>query len=152
MWSQYGGDAIVTRMASKLGLANTRPPVVAGRWGDTRTSAADVAKTYHYLMNDAGGGTKDVILRALDGTTEYGSDGIRQYFGIPDGVGDLRWQVKQGWSCCRDNRIIHSSGIVGGRYIVVVLTSQPTSLGYAAAGNRVTDVVEALRPALVVSN
>ncbi|MEV6912120.1 hypothetical protein [Amycolatopsis sp. NPDC051071] len=150
LWSTHGGAAIVTRWAAKIGLTGTRPPEDPGRWGDTRIIAADIAKIYRYVLDQAGATTRTTIMRALSGATESGADGIRQYFGIPDAVGDLPWSIKQGWSCCRGARILHTSGVVGknDRYIVVVLTSQPTSTTYASGGKRVTDVVKALVPAL----
>ncbi|RSN35575.1 hypothetical protein DL990_05120 [Amycolatopsis sp. WAC 01416] len=150
LWSAHGGPVIVTRWVAKIGLGGTRPPEDPGRWGDTRITAADVVKVYRYLLDQAGAGTRTTIMRALSGATESGSDGIRQYFGIPDGVGDLPWSIKQGWACCRGSRILHSSGVVGeeDRYLVVVLTSQPTSTTYSGAGKRVTDVVKALLPAI----
>ncbi len=149
LWSTHGGAAIVSRWATRIGLTGTRPPEDPGRWGDTRIIAADIAKIYRYVL-DQGGSAKTTIMRALSGATESGADGIRQYFGIPDAVGDLPWSIKQGWSCCRGARILHTSGVVGknDRYIVVVLTSQPTSTSYPSGGKRVTDVVKALVPAL----
>jgi hypothetical protein len=150
LWSELGGPAIVTRWAAKIGLRGTRPPEDPGRWGDTRITAGDIAKIYRYLLEQVGAGSRTTIMRALSGATESGSDGVRQYFGIPDAVGDLHWSVKQGWACCRGSRILHSSGVVGedDRHIVVVLTSQPASTTYAGGGRRVTEVVKALVPAL----
>ncbi|GAB3705946.1 hypothetical protein GCM10027598_07720 [Amycolatopsis oliviviridis] len=150
LWTAHGGPAIVTRWAGRIGLSGTRPPEDPGRWGDTRITAADIAKIYRYLLDQVSAGTRATIMRALSGATENGSDGIRQYFGIPDAVGDLPWSIKQGWACCRGSRILHSSGVVGkdDRYIVVVLTSQPSSTTYPGAGRRVTEVVKALLPAL----
>ncbi|MFI5559324.1 hypothetical protein ACIA2T_08630 [Amycolatopsis japonica] len=150
LWTAHGGPLIVTRWANKIGLAGTRPPEDPGRWGDTRITAADVVKIYRYLLEQAGAGPRTTIMRALSGATENGSDGIRQYFGIPDAVGSLPWSIKQGWACCRGSRILHSSGAVGedDRYIVVVLTSQPLSTTYTGAGRRVTEVVKALLPAI----
>ncbi|SDU54045.1 hypothetical protein SAMN04489733_5734 [Amycolatopsis keratiniphila] len=150
LWTALGGPLIVTRWANKIGLAGTRPPEDPGRWGDTRITAADVVKIYRYLLDQAGTGPRTTIMRALSGATESGSDGVRQYFGIPDAVGSLPWSIKQGWACCRGSRILHSSGAVGkdDRYLVVVLSSQPLSTTYASAGRRVTEVVKALLPAI----
>jgi hypothetical protein len=153
LWSTHGGATIVTRWKDRIGLTGTRPPEDPGRWGDTRITATDIAKIYRYVLERAPGGSRTVIMRALSGATEHGSDGVRQYFGIPDAVGDLPWSIKQGWSCCRGARILHTSGVVGkdDRYIVVVLTSQPTSTTYVSGGRRVTSVVDALMPALGVA-
>lgn len=138
-WSTYGGPAIVTRSAVKLGLTGTRPPADPGRWGDTRITAADVVKIYQYILAKA----PEAVLDALKNATERGSDGFRQYFGIPDAAGKQPWAVKQGWSCCRPTRMLHTSGVVGDD-IVVVLTEHPSSVDYATGSKRVTAVVEAL--------
>jgi hypothetical protein len=141
-WSAYGGPAIVTGWAKKIGLTGTRAPADPGRWGDTRITAKDVVRIYQYVVAHAPG----AILAALRAATERGSDGFRQYFGIPDAVGDRPWAVKQGWSCCRPTRMLHTSGLVGedGRYIVAVLSEHPASVDYATASKRVTAVVAAL--------
>ncbi|MFT7869761.1 MULTISPECIES: hypothetical protein [Amycolatopsis] len=138
-WSAYGGPAIVTRWAKKLGLTGTRPPEDAGRWGDTRITAADVVKIYQYLLDRK----VNAILKALGDATERGSDGFRQYFGIPDAAGGQQWMVKQGWSCCRPTRMLHTSGVVG-HFIVVVLTEHPAKVDYTTGSKRVTDIVSAL--------
>ncbi|MEU0793855.1 hypothetical protein ABZ342_27625 [Amycolatopsis sp. NPDC005961] len=141
-WSAYGGPSIVTGWAKKIGLTGTRAPADPGRWGDTLITAKDVARIYQYVAAHAPG----TILAALRAATERGSDGFRQYFGIPDAAGDRPWAVKQGWSCCRPTRMLHTSGLVGedGRYIVVVLSEHPASVDYATASKRVTQVVSAL--------
>jgi hypothetical protein len=141
-WSAYGGPAIVTGWVKKLGLTGTRAPADPGRWGDTRITAKDVVRIYQYVVAHAPG----AILAALRAATERGSDGFRQYFGIPDAAGDRPWAVKQGWSCCGPTRMLHTSGLVGedGRYIVAVLSEHPASVDYATASKRVTAVVSAL--------
>ncbi|MEV4051485.1 hypothetical protein AB0J55_09875 [Amycolatopsis sp. NPDC049688] len=141
-WTSYGGTSIVTQWVRKLGLTGTRPPADPGRWGDTQITAPDVVKIYQYLLDH---GPK-AILAALRAATERGSDGFRQYFGIPDAAGGRAWAVKQGWSCCRPTRMLHTSGVLGddSRYIVVVLTEHPAGVDYATASRRVTDVVAKL--------
>ncbi|WP_284744560.1 hypothetical protein [Amycolatopsis sp. RTGN1] len=141
-WSAYGGPAIVTGWAKKIGLTGTRPPADPGRWGDTRITAKDVVRIYQYVVAHAPG----AILAALRAASERGSDGFRQYFGIPDAAGGRPWAVKQGWSCCRPTRMLHTSGLVGedDRYIVAVLSEHPASVDYATASKRVTTVVKAI--------
>ncbi|MEU4245810.1 hypothetical protein AB0F15_00170 [Amycolatopsis sp. NPDC026612] len=141
-WADYGGPSIVTRWAAKLHLTGTRPPSDPGRWGDTSITAADVVRIYQYLVAHG----PSAIMSALRGATERGSDGFRQYFGIPDATDGRAWAVKQGWSCCRPTRTLHTSGVVGedSRYIVVVLTEHPARVDYATASKRVTDIVSTL--------
>jgi hypothetical protein len=138
-WSAYGGPAIVTRWATKLGLTGTRPPEDPGRWGDTRITAADIVRIYQYLLDHKSA----AILNALRDATERGSDGFRQYFGIPDAAAGQQWAVKQGWSCCRPTRMLHTSGVVG-HYIVVVLSEHPAKVDYASGSKRVTEIVSTL--------
>jgi hypothetical protein len=138
-WAAYGGPSIVTRWATKLGLTGTRPPEDPGRWGDTLITASDIVRIYQYLLDHKSA----AILNALRDATERGSDGFRQYFGIPDAAAGQQWAVKQGWSCCRPTRVLHTSGVVG-RYIVVVLTEHPAKVDYATGSKRVTEIVSTL--------
>ncbi|MEU0791673.1 hypothetical protein ABZ342_16510 [Amycolatopsis sp. NPDC005961] len=145
LWTKLGGPAIVTSWAKRIGLRSTSPPADAAHWGSTLVTAADLVRTYRYLMDEAGAGTRQIVLRALGGATEHGADGFDQYFGIPDAVEGADWAVKQGWSCCDPGRNLHTSGLVGGRrYIVVVLTAQPAATSWAKASQNVTAVVKAL--------
>jgi D-alanyl-D-alanine carboxypeptidase len=145
LWGKLGGPAIVSGWAARIGLKSTRPPEDPGHWGSTIVTAADLVKLYEYLMDKAPEGTRQVVLRALDGATEHGADGFDQFFGIPGTVTATDWAVKQGWSCCDPGRNLHTSGLVGGRrYIVVVLSAQSAGTGWQAASDRVTAVVKAL--------
>ena len=150
-WVAYGGPAIVTHWARTIGLQATKPPAAPGRWGDTEITAADMVRVYRYLLDSAPASARNIILSALAAATERGSDNFRQYFGIPDGLGDSQpWAIKQGWACCRPTRVLHTSGVIGknNRYIVVVLTENPRSVSDGTGSKEVTAVVNALRPTL----
>lgn len=145
LWTRLGGPKIVTSWAARMGLAATRPPSDDSHWGSTLVTAADLVRVYRYLMDETPAGARQVVLRALDGATERAADGFDQFFGIPDAVTAADWAVKQGWSCCDPGRNLHTSGLVGDRrYIVVVLSAQPASTGWAKASRNVTAVVKAL--------
>ncbi|SFO08175.1 hypothetical protein [Amycolatopsis rubida] len=145
LWVQGGETRIVRAAVTEMGLAETRPPKNPGRWGDTEITAADITRVYRYLMDRAPAQHRMTILNALGGATENGADGFRQYFGIPDALGDVSWAVKQGWSCCNPGRILHTSGLVEDhRYIVTVLTENPRSVSYDDAEAQVTEVVKHL--------
>lgn len=148
LWSKLGGPAIVSRWASQIGLSGTRPPADPGRWGDTRITAASVVKIYNYLLDKAPATQRSVVLAALRGATNYGSDGFDQYFGIPAAAGKTPWAIKQGWSCCGPDRTLHTTGLLGknSEQIVVVLTSFPSSVSYAKASREVSDAVRVLLP------
>ncbi|RJQ74984.1 hypothetical protein D5S17_21825 [Pseudonocardiaceae bacterium YIM PH 21723] len=113
LWTEGGGNAIIQRMVSACGLRNTTPPERAGFWGDTRTTAADQVAVYKYLL---GRPYAPVLLRAMRASTEVAADGFDQSFGLPDAAPGSA--VKQGWG----HDYLHSTGIVGDRYIVIILT------------------------------
>lgn len=124
LWVEGDGPALVTEWANRLGLDGTEAPEEWGKWGDTLTTAADMVKVYRYLLEEAPPRTREVVLAALRASTPYGNDGFYQRFGIPDAAGGLPVAVKQGWACCTDERVLHTSGLVGDddRYIVAVLS------------------------------
>ncbi|MFD2467185.1 hypothetical protein [Amycolatopsis silviterrae] len=145
LWVSGGQTSIVRAAVPEMGLTETKPPRNPGRWGDTEITAADITRVYRYLMDKAPAEQRDTILRGLRGATENGADGFRQYFGIPDALGDAHWAVKQGWSCCNPGRILHTTGLVNDdRYIVTVLTENPRSVSYETASAQVTEVVKHL--------
>jgi len=145
LWTTYGGPQIVSRWAKVMGLHDTRPPASPGRWGDTEITASDMVRVYRYLTEQAAASGRSTILDALRHATERGSDGFRQYFGIPDAAEGHSWAVKQGWSCCRPTRMLHTTGLVeDDRYIVVVLTENPRAVSDATGSQRVTAVVKDL--------
>lgn len=150
LWTAYGGPSIVTRWAEKIGMTSTKPPSTAdpGHWGSTKIDATDLAKLYEYLMDKAPAGLRKTVLSALDNATQRGADGFDQYFGIPGAVTKTDWGVKQGWSCCDPGRNLHTTGLVDQRrYIVIVLSAQPSSTSWATASGRVTQVVQQLAAA-----
>lgn len=143
LWATRGGGQVVATWAKRIGLSATEPPADDNRWGDTLTTASDMARVYRYLFEDPDG---QLVVKALDGMTDYGADGFDQRFGLPVAAGDRPWAVKQGWSCCRGHRTLHTSGLLGvdQRYVVVVLTAQPASTSEKAAKARVTRITAEL--------
>ncbi|MEV4596157.1 hypothetical protein AB0K15_01995 [Amycolatopsis sp. NPDC049253] len=150
LWVANGETKIVESAVQRMGLTETRPPASAGRWGDTEITANDITKIYRFLFTKAPAAERTTILAALHGATEFGADGFRQYFGLPDALGPGNFGVKQGWSCCRPTRMLHTSGVVGtgDRFIVTVLTEQPQSVDYGTASAQITSVVKNLLPLL----
>lgn len=142
-WVWGGRPDLVTRWAERLGLENTEAPELPNMWGDTLTTAADMVKVYRYLLHEAPPKTRDVVLSALRASTPHGHDGFYQHFGIPDAAGELPFAVKQGWACCTDERVLHTSGLVGhdDRYIVVVLTRTSRDVGYETVSANLTSYV-----------
>ncbi|WP_211767307.1 hypothetical protein [Kutzneria sp. CA-103260] len=145
LWSAGGGPKIVTTLAAQLHLRHTSPPPDAGRWGDTTTTADDVVRIYRYLESS----DQQTIIKALHHVPATAADGFDQSFGIPS-AGAAEWWVKQGWGCCRPDRVLHTTGLVGSgqRYVVVVLSSAPSSGNAADAAAAITAATRALAPLL----
>ena len=148
-WNQNGGNAIITRVAGRYGLAGTTPPS-NGAWWNTISTAPDLARYYDMLLNGSGGlppAQASIIMNNLALSTPSGLDGYPQRFGIPEGLYDEPVAVKQGWMCCIGNNWMHlSTGVVGAdrRYIVVIESLQPSD--DATARTTITEAVKTIFP------
>ncbi|GAA3565308.1 serine hydrolase [Amycolatopsis ultiminotia] len=148
LWEADGGTGIVDRMTDLLGLADTSPPSDPGQWGMTEMSPDDVVTTYQYLEDTVPDATAAPLLAALADARDPADDGYPQYFGIPDGLPDSSWQVKQGWMILRSALVLNTTGVVDSRYVVVLCTRQPAGTSSAAGRAAVTAGIEALAPGL----
>lgn len=167
-WRRGGQKKILERMAPKAGLRETAPPPAdkPGFWGYTALSARDVVQTYRYLLDGAPEAHREFVLEQLSKATKCGTDGFDQSFGIPAAL-ERPWAVKQGWSGfgdapagpCRGARpaaarpgggpdlgigrpVLHTSGVVGERKVVVVLTLHPAGSSFGRAAARITALTE----------
>ncbi|MFI9455645.1 serine hydrolase [Amycolatopsis sp. NPDC052450] len=136
LWSKNGGPAIVTRTVAAAGLRNTTPPASPGRWGDTLSTADDIAAVYRHILG-LPKSQRDVLLKPLRESARTAADGFDQHFGIPSAFHDRPWAVKQGWAAGRGSVEAHTTGLVGegDRYVVVILSgfADGTSLDVATA-------------------
>ncbi|RSN16841.1 hypothetical protein DMC63_22560 [Streptomyces sp. WAC 05977] len=149
LWTRNGGPAIVTRTVAAVGLKNTTPPADPGRWGDTLSTADDIAAVYRHILG-LPKAKRNVVLEPLRKATRTAADGFDQHFGIPSAFPGRPWAVKQGWAAGRGSVDAHTTGLVGDgdRYIVVMLSAfaDGTSLDVATAA--VTSSAVALAPRL----
>ncbi|RGA02154.1 hypothetical protein DI270_025840 [Microbispora triticiradicis] len=174
LWRRGGQGEIVRRMARRIGLSETSPPPAAkpGFWGYTAISAADIALVYRYLLKRAEPRVRDFVLGNLRQAWRCASDGFDQYFGIPRAV-PRPWAIKQGWSgygsvppvrCARAKTasyrigpvtmgrepvdfgrpVLHTTGVISDRLIMVVLTLQPSGASFAKSAERVTKLARDL--------
>lgn len=130
LWGSYGGPAIITAMSGVIGLQNTDPPTAdSGEWGDTLTTPADIVTLYQYIAGKLPAPDHDLIVNALNNAPQTAADGSDQYFGIPNGMPNTQWAIKQGWGSSGSRFVVNTTGLVGGddRYVVVVLTSSENS-------------------------
>ncbi|MER7004972.1 hypothetical protein ABT297_18265 [Dactylosporangium sp. NPDC000555] len=98
-WQAGGQREVVTRMVQRLGLRDTDPPPASesGYWGFTATSAGDLVRVYRYILDHAPRPVREFIMSDLHATTNCGTDGYDQSFGIPSAFKQPR-AAKQGWS------------------------------------------------------
>ncbi|XVQ87870.1 hypothetical protein ACQP2K_10735 [Microbispora siamensis] len=174
LWRRGGQGEIVRRMARRIGLTETSPPPAAkpGFWGYTVISAADIALVYRYLLRRAEPRVRDFVLGNLRKASQCARDGFDQFFGIPRAV-PRPWAIKQGWSgygsvppvkCTRARAtsysigavtmggnpvdfgrpVLHTTGVIGDRLIMVVLTLQPSGASFTQSAERVTKLARDL--------
>ena len=145
LWTAGGGPAIVTRMVNLLGLTGTRAPDDPGQWGDTLITPQDLVTVYRYITDRLPKTDQDLILGALSDSPKIAADDFNQYFGIPDGLPNTSWAIKQGWGTSGSQAVMNSTGLVGPdwRYVVIVLAAAPAN-SYATLPAVVTAAAGAL--------
>ncbi|MCX2731063.1 hypothetical protein OOZ19_12495 [Saccharopolyspora sp. NFXS83] len=146
LWTAGGGPDIVRRTAAKLGLADTAPPESPGQWGNTRMSARDIARVYQYLTAEADADTRKLLLGAMGDAPDAAVDGFPQHFGIPDGLPDHNWAIKQGWGSTDANTVLHTTGLVSGErdLVVVLLSTWPPDTDWTVARASLTAAAHSL--------
>ncbi|WP_139274057.1 serine hydrolase [Saccharopolyspora flava] len=146
LWDRHGGTSLITDAAERMRLQQTRPPADPGRWGDTLTSARDIAAVFQHLLGRMSSDDRDFVLDALHAAPEEAADGVDQNFGL---MAMHAQAVKSGWMCCQLGKVwVHSAGVVDPgrrRYAVALLSDQPSAVGYDEA---ISDLTEAARAAL----
>ena len=131
VWVRFGGAQAVRDVATRYGLTGTAPPLRWGQWGETTTTAADLARFLARLPVIAHPDDAAALQGWMGTATPTASDGFDQEYGVFGALPGAA--VKQGWMCCLSGqRHLHSVGIAGGR-VVVLLSEVPRSVGWDAA-------------------
>ena len=131
VWVRFGGAQAVRDVAIRYGLTGTAPPLRWGQWGETTTTAADLARFLARLPVIAHPDDAAALQGWMGTATPIASDGFDQEYGVFGALPGAA--VKQGWMCCLSGqRHLHSVGIAGGR-VVVLLSEVPRSVGWDAA-------------------
>lgn len=147
LWGVVEGPVVIDELAVEMGLEHTTPSPEWGRWGDVLISASDIVRMYEFVLNELPEEERAVIVDAMAATTEFGSDGYDQTFGIPTAADGLDWAVKQGWGCCKPDRFLVSTGTVGPdhRYIAAIFGAwDETLVGEVQSAREMTAVAEFL--------
>jgi hypothetical protein len=112
-------------------------------------TAADVVRTYQFILTGLPAEQSQLILDALASAPRKASDGFDQYFGIPDGLG-RPFAIKQGWSNSTTDIVLHSTGLVGDGFgrIIVLLTEHPVRSSWTTDARSVTAGAKAISPVL----
>ncbi|MFC7344313.1 serine hydrolase [Saccharopolyspora griseoalba] len=146
LWSRFGGQDAVRRVAARLELHDTRPPERPGWWGEAATSARDVAVVYRHVLTSVDAADRRLILGSLNAAPERAADGFDQNIGLMRVGGRA---VKTAWACCSEGRVwTHSAGLWEQRYAVALLLGEPSSSGYGRAGADLTAAAEVAARAL----
>lgn len=148
LWVRYDGARMVRAVARRYDLDRTAPPAVAGQWGQTTTTARDLARFLTRLPVVAHPDDAATLLGWMRAATPTASDGFDQRFGL-FGAGRRGGEdaaVKQGWMCCvGGQRHVHSVGVVG-RTVVVLLSEVNGWFGYDTARDALTAAAAQLPP------
>ncbi|MED5803847.1 hypothetical protein VX037_22730 [Gordonia sp. Z-3] len=151
LWTRFDGMGAVGRVSARLGLVGTTPPANPAWWGQTVTTAVDVATLLRHIL-DMPAGDRDPLISALAAASPVAADGFRQDFGLlTPGLTDAV-AAKQGWMCCVAGRMqLHTAGITGphGRFVVVVMSRRPATLGWESARRLLTDMASAAQRVLL---
>ncbi|WP_245887947.1 serine hydrolase [Geodermatophilus tzadiensis] len=143
LWDRFGGPQMVRDVAARYGLSGTAPPADPSQWGETTTTARDLARFLGTLRLVADPADAATLLTWMRSATPVAADGFDQRFGV-FGTAPPSTAVKQGWMCCLSGqRHLHSVGIVGSR-VVVLLSEVPRGVSYARATAALTAAAAAL--------
>ncbi|MFW3172422.1 LppW family protein [Geodermatophilus sp. CPCC 206100] len=131
MWVRFDGPGLVREVAVRYGLRATAPPRASGQWGETTTTARDLARFLAALPVVAAPDDAATLTGWMTAAAPQGADGFDQRFGLL-GTAPATPAVKQGWMCCLGGqRHLHSVGVVQG-LVVVLLSEVPRSVGWDA--------------------
>ncbi|HEX2075582.1 MAG TPA: serine hydrolase [Geodermatophilus sp.] len=145
LWVRFGGGQMVRDVAARYGLTGTAPPRIPGEWGETTTTAWDLARFLSLLPVVAHPYDAATLLVWMRTATPLAADGFDQRFGIFGTVPGLP-AVKQGWMCCvGGSRHLHSVGVIGSR-VVVLLSEVPRSVSYDRARAALSAAAAAIPP------
>ena len=132
LWNALGGPAVIDWVRQVVGVRNTGPPPDPGDWGDSTTSAHDMATILSALVHARGltAAHRDALLAEMRQVVPA------QRWGVGDAVHHSTPAVKNGWFPDIDEQMwrVHCTGVVDdgphpSRWVIVVTTRYPSTLG-----------------------
>lgn len=150
LWEDFDGPAAVQQMIGLAGLHDTQLPSDPTQWGEVLISARDVLSVYRYALTALSPADSAFVFGDLANATDTGADGFDQAFGLLNPPRPATVKAKQGWMIYGSQMMLHTTGALGGRnqYVVVLLSTQPTAIGWAAGQQNVDQATSALLAAL----
>ena len=146
LWERFDGMDAIGRVATEAGLTGTHAPDDPSQWGEVVITANDMVRLYHYIL---GSPVRDTIVADLSSAQATAADGFDQQFGL---LGVSGVYAKQGWMFYLPSEVyLHSAGVLGNRYAVAVLTTNPTG-SWTTARQSINAVSKALLVKLGVNN
>jgi hypothetical protein len=145
LYGLVGGDSVITTIANHYGITNLgSPPADTGQWGETKITADGLVHLYAKLKADPQ--VWPWLSHAMSNTTQVGTDGTNQYFGIPAAAQD--WAVKQGWMTgLGPGSTYDSTGYVDSdRYAIAILTYGSVSQYGRYMSNTITQMAKDIMP------
>ena len=145
LWTRHDGAQLVYDLATNMLLTGTSPPATPGQWGQTTTTAADVATFLAAVEDVLDPEDAATLLGWMQSATATAADGFDQRFGLL-AAGDDGAAAKQGWMCCLDDRRqLHSAGVLDDGRIVVLLGDFPASTSWSRAASALDTAATAVR-------
>ncbi|MCZ2829934.1 hypothetical protein O2W14_13930 [Modestobacter sp. VKM Ac-2986] len=144
LWDRYSGDALVSLAVTQFELDGSGASST-GQWGESTTSATDLARFLGTLSRDRQVPGAEALLGWMRAAEPVADDGFDQRFGLlADGVAPGA-AVKQGWMCCVDDlRHLHSVGVLPDGRVVVVVAEAPAWTSWSVLTRSVDETAAAL--------
>jgi hypothetical protein len=149
LYGLVGGDSVITTIANHYGITNLgSAPADTGQWGETTITADGLVHLYAKLKADPE--VWPWLSVAMSNTTQVGTDGTDQFFGIPSAAQD--WAVKQGWMTgLGPGSTYDSTGYVeNDRYAIAILTFGSVNQYGSYMSNTITQTAKYALPGGVV--
>jgi hypothetical protein len=145
LWVAYDGPAVLADVVARYDLQGTSTPTPdPGAWGETLTTASDLARFLTELPDRAHPDAAELLLGALSRATPAGADGFDQSFGLLGPGRSAGTAAKQGWMVLDGQRYLHSIGVVDDRVVVVLATFPVDVVDWPAARAAVDAAAAAL--------
>jgi hypothetical protein len=148
LYGLAGADQVTPWIAEHYGIPELgAPPAQVGWWSNAKITAAGLVRFYAKVKADPK--VWPWLSKAMHQATEYGSDGVHQFFGLKQA--DPNAAIKQGWGQDDDDwseaSNFNSTGFVNSdRYAVAILVKGPPYEYNSGTPAMVSSIAKKLMP------